>query len=91
MEIKPNEFTSYDLSVEEEAEAVNFTLTQVAYLQNLLAEAAIKKVNLTFDPSNPQVFLQREAELQGETGILRFLLSRRDQLSQLTQASDNNQ
>ena len=70
-----NDFSSYELTEEEVTEATTFTAVQRAYFQNLLSEAATSKVNLTYDPSNPLHFAQREAELQGEIGLLRHLLS----------------
>lgn len=70
-----NPFTSYSLTEEETAQATDFTVLQVAFLRNLLAEAATKKLNLTYTPKEPNEFLQKEAELQGEIGLLSFLLS----------------
>lgn len=76
MQILPNDFTSYELTEEELNEALNFTVAQKAHLQNLLSDAAISKLNLHYDATNPLVFAQQEAELTGQIGILRHLLSK---------------
>lgn len=68
-------FVSYQLTEEEFNDGSAFTVTQRAVLQNLLSEAAEEKVALTFDPKNPEGFVQQEAELQGKIGILKYLLS----------------
>lgn len=67
-------FTRYDLTLEEELSGVQFTETQRMFMQNLLATAAEEKVRLKYDPQNPQTFLQREAELQGNILTLETLL-----------------
>lgn len=75
-------FTRYNLTEEEELAAIQFTDTQRMYLQNIVADAAEEKVRLTFDPSNPNAFIQREAELQGTIRTLTSVLeSYQDYLS----------
>jgi hypothetical protein len=51
-------------------------------MQNIIAEAAEEKVRLTFDPLNPNAFIQREAELQGTILTLKAILARHDELLQ---------
>ena len=68
-------FISYNLTGKDLESAYAFSTEQRALLQNLLAEAAEEKIALTFDPLNPQGFVQQEAELQGKIGILRYILS----------------
>lgn len=70
----PTLFTRYQLSEEEELAAIQFSDTQRMYLQNIIADAAEEKVRLTFDPSKPNEFIQREAELQGIIGTLTSML-----------------
>lgn len=67
-------FTKFDLSEEEVIVATNLPSLTLMFLQTMLANAAEKKINLTFDPTNPLVFAQQEAELTGEIGVLRTLL-----------------
>jgi len=71
-------FTRYQLTEEEKLAAIQFTDTQRMYLQNIIADSAEEKVRLTFDPSNPNQFIQREAELQGIIGTLTILLEAYD-------------
>lgn len=72
----PTLFTKYILTDEEELAGIQFTPSQQMVMQNIIAEAAEEKVRLTFDPTNPQVFIQREAELQGCILTLQNLLAR---------------
>lgn len=48
-------------------------MTELA-LQNMLSEVAARKINLKFDPKNPEYFVQAEAECQGEMKVLINLL-----------------
>lgn len=73
-------FTKYQLTNEEELAAVQFSDMQRMYLQNIIAEAAEEKVLLTFDPANPHIFLQREAELQGTILTLTSLLNKASEI-----------
>lgn len=67
-------FTRYTLTPEEELAGIQFTTSQRMYMQNLIANAAEEKVRMTFDPLNPHIFIQREAELQGTIRTLEGLL-----------------
>ena len=73
---RPSKFTVWELTEEEQLVGSIFTETQKFVLQNLQAQAAEEKLTLTFDPVNPSIFIQREAELQGQIGILDLLLAR---------------
>ena len=61
-------------------------------MQNLISAAAEEKLGLTFDPTNPNPFIQREAELTGQIGILRMLieLSRSVSSSHVINSDDSN-
>jgi len=72
--ILPNTFTTYHLTEEEQAQGQILTSANIMVLQNLVASAAEEKLALKFDPINPLVFTQREAELMGQIGILKFLI-----------------
>lgn len=76
--MRPNidsSFISFDLTPAQVVAGSTFTVDQRAVIQNYIASAAEEKVALTFDPTNPQQFIQREAELMGQIGILKLLLS----------------
>lgn len=85
---QPTLFTRYLLTDEEEQAGYSFSTTQRMVIQNIITDAAEEKVRLTFDPLNPNAFIQREAELQGVILTLQGLLNRQDELIQ--QASFNS-
>lgn len=74
----PNDFSSYNLTEAETLEGSILTITQKQVIQNQLATVAAEKINLQYDPQSPDGFLQREASLQGQLGILRFILESSD-------------
>lgn len=76
-------FLSYNLSSQEVREGSKFTLQQRAVIQNMIADIAEEKITLSFDPEHPLVFQQREAELTGQIGILKYLLDLEASLPQL--------
>lgn len=73
-----NTFTEYELSDAELKLGSIFTDTNRAIIQNLIAKAASDKIALTYDVNSPMTFVQREAELQGQIGILTYLLNLSD-------------
>ncbi len=87
----PTLFTKYILTDEEELAGTAFSTSQRCVMQNLIAEAAEEKVRLTFDPLNPNAFIQREAELQGAIHTLSSLLARNDELMALSAAAQSSQ
>lgn len=68
-------FTSYNLTAEEYTSGTILSVLQVQVIQNLICDTAEAKIALTFDTANPQSFIQKEAELQGQIGILKHLLA----------------
>jgi hypothetical protein len=70
-----NTFTTWNLTKEEYRAGINFSGEQQAVIQNLIAQIAEDKLNLKFDPEHPSAFVQREAELAGQIGILKYLLN----------------
>lgn len=70
-----NQFSQWKLSDEELPFAYQLTDLNVKAIQNEIAIAAQEKIALTFDPTNPLLFAQQEAELAGKIGILTYLLS----------------
>jgi hypothetical protein len=79
-------FVSWILTPEEEAQGSVFSLTQKQLIQNRIAVLAEEKLALTYDPNEPMKFLQTEAELQGQIGILKYLLT----MSQDVEAMSGN-
>lgn len=67
-------FIKYELSNDELKAGVVFSPESRAVMQNLIADAAEEKISLTFDPTQPHIFQQREAELTGQISILKYLL-----------------
>jgi hypothetical protein len=67
-------FTRYSLTEEEATAGQQLTTQNIQVLQNLMCDAAEEKLALKFDPQNPMEFAQREAELQGQIGILKLLI-----------------
>ena len=54
-------------------------------IQNYICDAAEERLALKFDPAKPMEFAQREAEIQGQIGILKLLC----ELSQISSPSIN--
>lgn len=80
--IKESSFLSYELTPEQRLAGATFNLEQRLLIQNLIAEAAEEKIALTFDPTHPHVFQQREAALAGQIGILKSLLDMQQLLTE---------
>ena len=78
MKVGTSLFTKYDLTREEQRQAYIFSEVQLAMLQNERALAAEQKVSLTFDPKNPEEFMQREAELQARILFIDWLFEQHD-------------
>ena len=68
-------FTRYTLGKGEQIAGESLTPETAYVLQNLICDAAEEKLNLKLDPTNPMQFAQREAELQGQIGILKYILA----------------
>jgi chemotaxis regulatin CheY-phosphate phosphatase CheZ len=71
----PTSFTRYELSESEQVQAVLLNDLQTKNIQNLLADVAEEKIRLTYDPLNPILFAQQEADLTGKLAILQYILS----------------
>jgi len=72
---KPTGFDSYTFDESEMKAATRLMPLQKQLYQTLAADAAIEKATLKYDPLNPHAFIQREAELQGQIGILLHLVA----------------
>lgn len=78
----PSAFSKYSLSPEETKSGQTLNIYNVQVIQNLISEAAEEKISLEFNPLNPSIFIQREAELQGQIRILQYLLACSAEMSQ---------
>jgi hypothetical protein len=67
-------FTRWSFTEDEFRSAQILSDFQIMAIQNLICDAAEEKLTLKFDPSNPLAFAQREAELQGQIGVLKLLI-----------------
>lgn len=67
-------FADRKLSDAETLSAQSLSRLTVLWLQQELIMACRERLSLSFDPSNQLVFLQREAELKGQIGVLTYLL-----------------
>ena len=71
----PNDFSSYELTEQEELEGAILTITQKQIIQNYLSAAASEKIGLEYDPESPEKFVQQEASLKGQIDAYRFILA----------------
>lgn len=69
-----NPFQAWVLSQEEIIRGQVLTTLQKQVIQNERAALANKRISLKFDPAEPLKFQQEDAELQGQIGILSYLL-----------------
>lgn len=73
--IVPSPFCGIQFQSDEELLRAQVLLTnQKDWIQYNLSIFAMERLALAFDPANPSVFLQQEAELKGKIGILQYLL-----------------
>lgn len=70
-----NEFSSYELSDDEALQGAILTITQKQHIQNLLSEAAMEKIGLQLDMTNPHLFIQQESSLKGQIDAYRHMLT----------------
>jgi len=70
----PNNFSSYELTAEEELIGQTLNFQQKAVLQNKLAGIVQEKLTLTLDVSAPAKFTQDEAYLRGQMDVITWLL-----------------
>lgn len=69
-----NPFQLWILSEQEALQGAILTSLQKQVIQNQIAYAAISKMNLMFDPLNPQAFLQEEAAFKGKIQALESMI-----------------
>ena len=69
-----NPFQLWVLTEREALQGSILTSMQKQVIQNQIAFSAIHKINLSFDPLNPQAFIQEEALYKGKMQALEALL-----------------
>ncbi len=72
--LKVSQFSQYELTESETLAGSILSQEQIYVIQNLISSIAAEKLALKFTPESPLEFAQREAELQGQIGILTYLL-----------------
>lgn len=82
-----NQFTQFELTSEEQISAQQLTALNLQFLQNLLADLSIEKVNLKYTPENHLSWVQAEAELHGKIGMVSYLIECHTQSVQATLTS----
>lgn len=91
MHLLPSLFSKFQLTDVELLEGTLLNTNQKAVIQNLLADTVADKILLKFDPDNIAAFQQREAELQGQIGILQYLIATSDEAEEMIRTNNLNQ
>ena len=74
MHLIPNVFSTFDLTPQEQRVGEILSSLNLAVIHNLRSQKAEEKLRLTFTPADINTYIQREAELQGQIGILDYLI-----------------
>ena len=79
----PSEYNSDSLVPEpltedEILQAPVLTPLQVKYLKNQMVDILVNKLNINIDPDKPMGFIQEDAYLSGQRGMLQYLLEASD-------------
>lgn len=80
--IDTTSMTRFILTLEEYQSGRMLNLQQKQVLQNILASISEDRLALTYDSQEHNSFIQREAELQGQAGIIKLLLSNSEEAEQ---------
>lgn len=67
-------FVSYVMSQDEVSIGSVLTTLQKQCIQNQICSLAEQKLALKYSPENAMLFLQQEAELQGQLNALKYLI-----------------
>lgn len=87
-----NTFITYNLTEEEALRGAVFSYEQKRNLHNQRALVAEEKLRLSFDPSNPQDFMQQEAYKRGQLELLDYLIESSDAAeAELTQLATHTE
>lgn len=71
-------FSYYELTEQETLASRVLSPLQKMNIQNIIAATADEKINLVFDPTNPNRFMQQEADLAGKIAILKYVIELSD-------------
>lgn len=80
-----NDYSSYDLNIQEYEEGSKFTVTQKQVIQNHIAILAQELITLEPDPTDYAKFIQQQAHTKGGIDALRYLLSCGEAVEQVEQ------
>lgn len=69
-----NTFSSYELQDKEQLQGLLLTSLQRQVIHNMRTGIAEEKLVLTYDPKEPQTFVQQEAYLRGQLDAFTYLL-----------------
>lgn len=72
--LQSNDFASYTLTDKEQEQGSLLTTAQKQVIQNHLSGAAVNRINLDYDSTNPIQFAQDEAFLKGQIAAFRLML-----------------
>lgn len=86
----PNKFTAYELTEQEQLQALHLPTLTLQFLYTLRTEYCMQKISLKLDPALPQHYVQEESYLAGQINILDFLIESAE-LAQQTVAQDVSQ
>ena len=77
-EYTPASLVPQELTEEEALQASVLNPMQRKYLQNQMVAILANKLNLKIDPDRPMGFVQEDAYLNGQRGMLQYLLDASD-------------
>jgi len=88
--IEEGSYPKYELTDAELILGVSLSPEQKAVINNDINLIIAQRLTIAYDPDNPMIFVQKEAELKGQLIMLQFMLERSNlNLSSLTQSIGN--
>ena len=85
-----NSFQSWILTENETIQGCVLTNLNTQVIQNQIAAYAQERLNLELDMTNPQRFVQQEADLKGKISALRYLLDLSESAQKQIVAPEDN-
>jgi len=85
-----NSFQSWILTENETIQGCILTTLNTQVIQNQIASYAQERLNLELDMTNPQRFVQQEADLKGKISALRYLLDLSESAQKRIVEPENN-
>ena len=83
------DFSTWELTEQEETEGMKFTIVQTQVLQNELSIFASEMLGLEYDANDPTRFIQQQADLSGKIKWLQYVLERSTSLQESTATADD--